>query len=82
MIAAFALVGFGMFLTLIRALLGKSFGDRVVAVDTFNIMIVGAIGLYAVYSNEKFFMDVAIVYGILAFIETIVLAKVLEGRKA
>jgi multicomponent Na+:H+ antiporter subunit F len=82
MMIAFTLVGFGMLLTLVRGLKGESFGDRVVAVDTFNIMIVGVIGLYAVFSNEMFFMDVAIVYAILAFVETIVLAKVLEGRKS
>lgn len=81
MIVILSLVGIGMVLTLIRLVKGPSTMDRVVSVDTINIMITGLIAILSVTLKNSLYLDIAIVYGILAFLETIILAKYMEGKE-
>ncbi|MCF7925446.1 MAG: cation:proton antiporter [Candidatus Izimaplasma sp.] len=76
----FALVGLGVLFSVVRLLKGPSAADRVVALDTFNIIIIGTIVLLAHFYNNNLYLDIAIVYAILAFLETIVFARYLEGH--
>lgn len=80
MIAVLSLVGIGMLLSLIRLVKGPSTMDRVVSVDTLNVMITGLIAILAVVFENSLYLDIAIVYGVLAFLETIILAKYMEGK--
>lgn len=77
----FGLVGLGVLLAAVRLLVGPNTADRVNALDTINVMIVGVISLLSVIFANKMYLDIAIAYGILAFLETIVFARYLEGRK-
>ena len=76
----FALVGLGVLFAVIRLLKGPTPADRVVALDTFNIIVIGVITLLAYQFKNSLYLDIAIVYAILAFIETIVFARYLEGN--
>lgn len=76
----FSLVGLGAIFAVIRLLKGPTPADRVVALDTFNIIIIGIIGLLAFTFENSLYLDIAIVYAILAFMETIVFARYLEGN--
>ncbi len=78
-IIVFSLVGLGILFAVIRLLKGPTPADRVVALDTFNIIIIGVIALLAYQFKNSLYLDIAIVYAILAFIETIVFARYLEG---
>ena len=75
----FSLVGLGIVFAVIRLLKGPTPADRVVSLDTFNIIVIGVIALLANYFKNQLYLDIAIVYAILAFIETIVFARYLEG---
>ena len=73
----FGLIGTGLLLAVIRLVKGPEIADRAVSLDTFNIIVIGLISF--VFDNGLF-LDIAIVYGILAFLETIVFARYLEGH--
>ncbi len=76
----FGLVGLGILFTVTRLVKGPSLADKAVAIDTLNIIIVGVVSLIAVLYNNGLFLDIAIVYAILAFLETVVYARYLEGK--
>ena len=79
-IIVFSLVGLGVVFAVIRLLKGPTPADRVVALDTFNIIVIGVIALLAYMFENSLYLDIAIVYAILAFMETIVFARYLEGN--
>lgn len=76
----FSLVGLGLLLAMIRLIKGPTVADRSVALDTFNIIVIGVIALLAHLFDNSLYLDIAIVYAILAFLETIVFARYLEGK--
>lgn len=80
MIVILSLVGIGVLFSLIRLIKGPSVMDRIISLDTINIMIVGLIAIFSIVFENGLYLDVAIVYGLLAFLETIVLAKYMEGK--
>lgn len=79
-IVVLSLVAVGIILSAIRLIKGPTVMDRVVSVDTINMMIVGLIAVLSIVLENNLYLDIAIVYGILAFLETIVLAKYMEGK--
>ena len=79
-IIVFALLGFGLLFTLIRFIKGPSLSDKVVSLDTFNIITIGLIALLAMVFQNSLFLDIAIVYAILAFMETITFSRYVEGK--
>ncbi|HOO44333.1 MAG TPA: monovalent cation/H+ antiporter complex subunit F, partial [Bacillota bacterium] len=53
----------------------------VVSLDTFNMIVIGVIVVLASVFESNLYLDIAIVYSILAFLETVVFARYLEGKK-
>ena len=76
----FLLVGLGILLSLYRMIKGATQFDRVVSLDVINVCIIGVLVVIAVITKNELYIDVAIVYSILGFLETIVFAKFLEVR--
>lgn len=76
----FGLVGLGMLFALIRLVKGPKISDRIVSLDTFNVIIIGLIALLALAFDNVLYLDIAIIYAILAFMETIVFARYMEGK--
>ena len=76
----FGLVGLGILLTVARLVKGPTLADKAVAIGTLNIIVVGVIALIAHLFENGLFLDIAIVYAILAFLETVVYARYLEGK--
>jgi len=79
-IIVFTLIGLGVLFAVTRLLIGPTTADRVVSLDAFNIIIIGVIALLANEFENDLYLDIAIVYGILAFIETIIFARYLEAQ--
>lgn len=75
------LVALGFVLSLLRVFIGPTVPDRMVALDTLKIIVTGAVALFALIENSELFLDIALAYAILAFLETVVVARYLEGRK-
>ncbi|MGY6412300.1 MAG: monovalent cation/H+ antiporter complex subunit F [Alkalilacustris sp.] len=74
MVMAALVVGF------VRLALGPSLADRVVALDMMTITIIVFCGLYAIYTGEPSFLDVAIVLALIGFLATVALARYAERR--
>jgi multicomponent Na+:H+ antiporter subunit F len=64
---------------LIRAWLGKSVPDRMVAIDIMGTLAVGMTALLAI-TGRDFFIDVALAWIFLSFIGTLALAKYLAHK--
>ena len=80
-IVVFSLIGLGVLFAVLRLLIGPSSFDRVVGLDTLNIIITAAIVLIALVLDSSLYLDIALAYGILSFLETIVFARFLEGKR-
>jgi len=74
------LIGACMFCAL-RAVLGPTAPDRVVAIDALTSLMVSVLVILGVLYGASFYLDVALVYAILAFLGTLAIAKYLEGRR-
>lgn len=68
-----------MLFSLIRAALGPTVPDRVVALDTINTLVIAAMILLGAAYKCVIYVDVAIVYAVLSFVGTLYIAKYLEG---
>jgi multicomponent Na+:H+ antiporter subunit F len=80
-IIVFSLLGIGLLFTMIRFIIGPSLSDKVVSLDTFNMIIIGVIAMLALVFQSELYLDITIIYSILAFLETVVFARYVEGKK-
>ena len=62
-------------LILVRAILGKTTFDRILAVNTLGTIIVIGISLHGFYMERPEFLDIALVYALINFIGTIAVLK-------
>ncbi len=68
------------FLCLIRAWLGRTIPDRMVAIDIMGTLAVGMTALFALISKREFIIDIALAWIFLSFIGTLALAKYLSNK--
>ena len=71
-------VGIGMTLAMIRALLGPTLYDRVLALNTFGTKTVLLISILGFLAGRPEFLDLALVYALINFIGTIAVLKYFE----
>jgi len=64
-----------MFLALIRALMGPTVYDRILALNAFGTLTVAVIAVYGFLSKRPDFLDIAMVYALINFIATIAAVK-------
>ncbi len=67
-----------MFACMVRAAIGPSAIDRVLSINIIGTKTVVIISVISFVFGEAFFLDVAIVYALIAFLMTITVAKYLE----
>lgn len=67
-----------MLLTLVRALLGPTIFDRILAVNSFGTKTVLLIAVYGFLTGRPDFADIALVYSLINFIGTIAVLKFFE----
>ena len=66
------------FLCLIRAAIGPTTADRVVAINVIGTKTMVIIALVSFIFGQEFFLDVSLVYALIAFVMTIGVAKYME----
>ena len=76
--AALIAVLVGMALLLIRAFVGPTIYDRILAVNNFGTKTVLVIALYGFATGRPDFLDIAIVYALCNFIATMAILKYFE----
>ena len=77
----FTFVALGILFAVIRMILGETAFDRVLGIDVINIIITGLLVVIAGMLDSSLYLDIAIVFAILAFLETVVFARYLEGKE-
>lgn len=78
--AALVAILVGMCLILIRALMGPTLYDRVLAVNSFGTQTVLVIGLLGYAMGRPDFLDIAILYTLINFVSTIAILKFFRYR--
>ena len=73
------LIGFAGF-CLIRVLKGPSLLDRIAAADAVGTMMTIVLVLLGLLCERVIFLDIAIVYSLLLFADTLVIARFMERR--
>jgi len=69
-------------LALYRLLRGPSGVDRVVAADTLSVIVTGGIVVVGWLLGSALYLDVALIYGVLAFVGTVAIARAIEGGRS
>lgn len=67
--------------TLVRAILGPRFTDRIIAVNVINTLVVAELALLSVWLREDFLVDVALVYALLSFLTVVVVSRMVLVRR-
>lgn len=63
----------------VRVVIGPTMSDRVVALDTIGINLIGFIAIIMIIQETLAYAEVVLVIAILAFIGSVALAKFIEG---
>lgn len=73
------LLSISILFCVIRLLKGPSMADRVVALDTIGLNLIGFIGVIMILQQTILYAEALLIIAILAFISTVSFAKFLEG---
>ncbi len=76
----FTMLTIAFFLAFYRLLRGPTLPDRVVALDLIAAITVGFIAVYAIDTDQRVFLDAAIVVALITFLGTVAFAQYLERR--
>ncbi|MBP1971310.1 multicomponent Na+:H+ antiporter subunit F [Virgibacillus natechei] len=78
LVTSLVLFGLTIAITLIRIILGPSLADRIFGLDMIGITLISVIAIVSILLNTNVFLDVILIFGILAFISTIAFGKYME----
>ena len=67
--------------TLVRAVLGPGFTDRIVAVNFISTLVIAELVLLSVWLREDFLVDVALVFALLSFLAVVVVSRLVAARR-
>lgn len=67
--------------TLVRAVLGPRFTDRIVAVNVISTLVIAELMLLSVWLQEDFLVDIALVFALLSFLAVVVAARLVITRE-
>ncbi|MBK5240506.1 monovalent cation/H+ antiporter complex subunit F [Clostridium sp.] len=68
-----------IFICMFRAIKGPTAADRLIAVNVIGTKTIVLILIVSFLLHETYFVDVAIVYALISFLSSIVIAKVIEN---
>ena len=77
--AAYAMLGGGALLTLVRLARGPSLLDRVVATDTLLVIISAGLAVHAALVRDPTLVPVLVVVALLAFVGSVSVARYIGG---
>ncbi|PWH81421.1 cation:proton antiporter [Brumimicrobium oceani] len=68
-------------LVFIRFLMGPTLPDRVVALDLLITIGISIIAVYSIVTKRPSFLDIAMIFALIAFLSTVAFSYYLEKRK-
>ena len=72
------LLGLGLLLSVLRFWFGPYVADRIIAADTLSVIVTAALVMMAYWFDSSLYLDLALVYAVLAFVGVVALARVIE----
>ncbi|WP_029037363.1 cation:proton antiporter [Salinimicrobium xinjiangense] len=75
------ILALSILLVFYRFLIGPTISDRIVAVDLVVTIGIGVIAVYSIQTNQPTFLDIALIFGLIAFLGTVAYSTYLEKRK-
>lgn len=78
-VLALIFMALALVLCVLRLFLGPTTPDRVVAADTAAVITTAGLAWLAHSLGSAFYLDVALVYGALAFISVVAIARAMEA---
>ena len=73
------LIGVSLFTAFIRFLKGPTTADRVMALDFMTVVAVALMVVLSFLFDRYIYLDVAMVYALIGFVGTVVVARYFEG---
>ena len=67
--------------TLVRAVLGPRFTDRIVAVNVISTLVIAELMLLSVWMRAEFLVHIALVFALLSFLAVVVAARLVAERQ-
>lgn len=80
-LAAAIAIFVAIFLFLLRALLGPTIYDRILAVNALGTKTVIFVALLGFINGRPHFLDIALLYALMNFIATIAILKLVEYKR-
>jgi len=74
----FGIIVLAALLSLIRIVIGPTASDRMVALDIMTTITTVVLVVLSLIFKRRIYLDVALVYAVLAYITTLVVARYLE----
>lgn len=68
-------------LVFIRFMMGPALSDRVVALDLLITIGISSVAVYAMINEQPAFLDIAMIFALIAFLGTVAFSYYLEKRK-
>ncbi|WP_373496747.1 cation:proton antiporter [Aquiflexum sp.] len=75
------ILGLSLILVFIRFLKGPSIGDRVISLDMLILISIGIIAVYSMQNDQSTFLDIAMLFALIAFLGTVAFAYFMEQRE-
>lgn len=76
--SALVVASISLILVLIRAVIGPTTSDRILALDTLGMMLVAMIGMIMMLQETVVYADIALVVAIIGFVGTVAMSKFIE----
>jgi multicomponent Na+:H+ antiporter subunit F len=68
------------FMVFIRFFRGPSIADRVISLDLLITIGIGIMCVYAIFTKQSSFLDIAMIFALIAFLGTIAFSYYIEKR--
>lgn len=78
----FPVLVLSIFIISIRFIKGPSIQDRIVALDLILTVGIGIISIYSIITKQYTFLDIALLFALIAFLGTIAFSYYLVKRKS
>lgn len=69
------ILGVTLVLSMVRAIIGPTSGDRVIAINVIGTKTITLLAIIAGFMHENYFIDVALVYCIISFAANFFIAR-------
>ena len=73
----FGALALGQTLSMVRLVLGPSYGDRILALDTMVINSLGLVVVLGIHQGVQIYFEVTLLIAMLGFVSTVALARFL-----